>query len=164
MSRTGQVSGQVTPSGMLRRGLICHCPRCGAGHLFESWFHLREHCPRCGMRFEREEGFWLGGYVINFATGEAGLLVLLAILIGMLANNAQPNVALFVAIGMALAIGGPILMFPYSRTVWSAIDLSMRPLSDEELQEAQHVVASAALTEPMPDVSGAQSPRVPGGH
>ena len=26
---------------------------------------LREHCQECGLRFEREEGYWVGALVIN---------------------------------------------------------------------------------------------------
>src|ERR1700730_624065 len=101
-----RVVGQARPSLMIARGIIRHCPRCGSGHLFSSWFKLRERCPGCGMRFEREEGFWLGGYVINFATGEAGILVLLATLIGMLANGGQINAILFISLRAVLAVGG----------------------------------------------------------
>jgi hypothetical protein len=102
------------------------------------------------MRFEREEGFWLGGYVINFATGEAGILVLLAVLIGMVANGHHINAVLFIALGLVLAIVGPVLTFPPSRTVWSAIDLIMRPLSEEERVAAQaYVAASAMQSEPV---------------
>jgi uncharacterized protein (DUF983 family) len=140
-----RVVGHARPSLMLARGVIRHCPRCGAGDLFISWFKLRERCPGCGLRFEREEGFWLGGYVINFATGEAGILVLLAALIVVLANGGQINAVLFVSLGAVTAVLGPVLTFPSSRTIWSAIDLVMRPLSDEERISAQAFVAEAAL-------------------
>jgi uncharacterized protein (DUF983 family) len=130
---------------MILRGVVCHCPRCGAGGVFVSWFKLRDRCPGCGLWFEREEGFWLGGYVINFATGEAGIVVLLAVLIGLVANGHHINAVLFVGLGLVIAIAGPILTFPSSRTVWSAIDLIMRPLSDEERVAAQAAVAEAAL-------------------
>jgi uncharacterized protein (DUF983 family) len=136
---------QARPGRMVARGMVRHCPRCGTGHLFTSWFRLRERCPGCGLRFEREEGFWLGGYVINFATGEAGILVLLAVLIGLLANHQPVNAVMFVAIGVVLATVGPVVTFPFSRTTWSAIDLIMRPLSPEERVEAQAEVARAAL-------------------
>ncbi len=132
---------------MVARGIARRCPRCGSGDLFASWFKLRERCPGCGMRFEREEGFWLGGYVINFATGEAGIMVLLALLIGMLANGQHINAALFIGLGALIAVLGPVLTFPSSRTTWSAIDLIMRPLVDEEVREAQAFVAQAALRE-----------------
>src|SRR5580704_7159131 len=130
---------------MLARGLVRHCPRCGSGHLFSSWFRLRPRCPGCGMKFEREEGFWLGGYVINIALGEASILVLLAVLIGMEANQAAINAVLFLGIGAFLAVSGPLIAFPYSRTIWSAIDQIMRPLAPEEVADAQAAVATSAM-------------------
>ena len=62
------------PLTMVARGLRLRCPRCGGGKLFQSWFKLKARCPTCGYKIEREEGFWLGGYVMNTALGE-GLLV-----------------------------------------------------------------------------------------
>ena len=129
--------------------------------MFQSWFKLRERCPGCGIRFEREEGFWLGGYVINFATGEAGIVVLLAVLIGMVLNGHHINAALFVGVGLVIAIVGPILTFPPSRTVWSAVDLIMRPLSPEERIAAQDAVATAALREEPVTSPAARPPRPP---
>ena len=144
-SRQPPIVGHATPVRMVLRGVVRRCPRCATGHLFRSWFHLRERCPGCGMKFEREEGFWLGGYVINFATGEFGILVLLAVLIGFVANGHHINAALFVSLGLFVAVVGPVLTFQPSRTVWSAIDLTMRPLSDEERIAAQAAVAADAL-------------------
>jgi uncharacterized protein (DUF983 family) len=132
-------------SRMVMRGLVRHCPRCGAGHLFPSWFKLAERCPGCGLKFEREPGFWLGGYVINFATGEVAILVLLAVLIGFEANHRPVNAVVFASVGVVLSIVGPILTFPFSRTLWSAVDLAMRPLAPEEIVEAQAAVAQAAI-------------------
>jgi uncharacterized protein (DUF983 family) len=148
------VIGKTGPARMIGRGAVLRCARCGSGHLFSSWFHLRERCPGCGMRFEREEGFWLGGYVINFGTGEAFILVLMAVLIGLEANHRPIDVGLFVAIGVVLAVLGPTLTFPFSRTMWTAIDLVMRPLSEEEIVDAQAAVAAAAVAEDDPAVKG----------
>lgn len=134
---------------MVARGLLRHCPRCGGGRLFNSWFVLRERCPTCGLRFEREEGFWLGGYVINFVTGEIGLLVLLIVLIAAEANASQVNVWAFLIVGLVLAIVGPAVTFPFSRTIWSAADLIMRPLTSEELTAAQDAVARGAIDGPV---------------
>lgn len=30
------------------RGLICRCPDCGTGRLFEGFLRVRETCPSCG--------------------------------------------------------------------------------------------------------------------
>ncbi|HEY2428408.1 MAG TPA: DUF983 domain-containing protein [Acidimicrobiales bacterium] len=155
--------GQATPGRMLARGTVRHCPRCGSGDLFESWFRQRPRCPGCGMRFQREEGFWLGGYVINFGIGELSILVLLGVLIWMEANHQRVDVALFVAVGLVLAIVGPAATFPLSRTIWSAIDLIMRPLSPEEVVEAQAAVAAAALSPSGDGLKGRRSRRARAG-
>ena len=99
------------------------------------------------MKFEREEGFWLGGYVINFGTGEVGLLVLFALLIGAEASGPHVDVWPYVIAGVVLAIVGPAVTFPFSRTIWSAVDLIMRPLSSEEIAAAQAAVAASAIDE-----------------
>lgn len=140
--------GAARPGRMLARGALRRCPRCGAGGLFTSWFRLRERCPGCGVRFGREDGFWLGGYVVNFASGEAGILVMLVVLIGLLANGVAVSPWPFIVVGVVLATLGPAATFPFSRTIWSAVDLIMRPLSAEEVTQAQAAVAAAALTEP----------------
>ena len=49
------------------RGLRRRCGRCGAKRIFSSYFQLHERCPRCGYKFEREEGFFTGVYLVNYA-------------------------------------------------------------------------------------------------
>ena len=79
---------------MLRRGFMKHCPRCGGGHLYRGWFRMHDRCPRCGMRFEREEGFFVGAYLINFAIVEVALFVVLMGLIVVLSQNADAGLKL----------------------------------------------------------------------
>lgn len=110
------------------------------------------------MRFEREPGFWLGGYVINFGTGELGILALFAVLIDAEANGTRINAWPFIVVGVALAVVGPALTFPFSRTVWSAVDLIMRPLSEEETLAAQAAVAAAAIDLDPPSSRGSPGP------
>ena len=62
---------------MLGRAALKHCPRCGTGHLFTSWWKMKERCPKCDLHFEGrpEEGHFLGAITIN--TGlTAGILLL----------------------------------------------------------------------------------------
>jgi uncharacterized protein (DUF983 family) len=42
-----------SPASALRAGLLCRCPRCGQGALFERGLTLvvRDHCERCGLDF-----------------------------------------------------------------------------------------------------------------
>jgi uncharacterized protein (DUF983 family) len=143
---TARAKHEQSTTKIVLRGLIRRCPRCGGGGLFASWFKLKERCPTCGMKFEREDGFWLGGYVINIAAGEGALLILLAVLIGQLASGVHINVWPYAAAGTVIAVGGPMVTFPFSRTVWCAIYLIMRPLSPEEVVDAQAFVARASIS------------------
>ena len=116
-----------TTGQLLRRGLTKRCPVCGSGHLFDGWFRMKERCPRCDYKFEREEGFFLGAYTVNLAISE-GLLLLVAIvpLIFLLGTNRDVSLWPIVGIGLVAAIGAPLVFYPFSRTIWSAVDLAMR--------------------------------------
>jgi uncharacterized protein (DUF983 family) len=118
---------------MLGRGLLKHCPICGTGRLFTRWFRMKERCPGCGYRFEREEGFFLGAYVINLAIAQ-GLVILLAIvpLIVRLAGDPDASIWPFVVGGLLGAIVGPVVLYPWSKTIWTAFDLMLRPQSATE--------------------------------
>lgn len=39
------------PVPILRSGLTCRCPRCGAGKLFSGFLTLAPTCPHCGLDF-----------------------------------------------------------------------------------------------------------------
>lgn len=112
---------------MLWRGLRRRCPRCGEKRIWVSRYKLKERCPQCNLLFEREEGFWLGAYVINFGVGEGLVGVLLMVF--LFAKVTQPSVPLapWLVGGVALGVVVPILFYPASRTIWAAIDLAMNP-------------------------------------
>jgi uncharacterized protein (DUF983 family) len=133
------IAGQPPRAGiatMLWRGVRCRCPRCGEGGVLASWFRLKPRCPTCGYRFQREEGFWLGAYVINFAVTEGLIGVVLFAYIFLAANNPDFDPLPVYVAGLAAALIAPVLFFPPSRTIWSAIDLSMRPIEPAEVAEA----------------------------
>lgn len=117
-----------SPARMLARGLTKRCALCGSGGLFTGWFRMRERCPRCGYRFEREEGFFLGAYVVNLGIAE-GLVLLVGVVpcIALLAANPDANLLPIVVSGLAAAALAPLVFYPFSRTLWSAIDLILRP-------------------------------------
>ncbi len=118
---------------MLGRGLLKRCPLCGTGGLFTRWFRMKERCPGCGYLFEREEGFFLGAYVINLAIAQ-GLVILLAVvpLIVRLASDPDASVWPFVVGGVAGAVVGPVVFYPWSKTIWTAFDLILRPVGARE--------------------------------
>jgi uncharacterized protein (DUF983 family) len=108
---------------MLLRGLVRHCPRCGGGRLFHRWFTMRERCPRCDLLFEREEGFFLGAYVMNVGL----VLALLALwtFFGVVLTQPDPPVAGLTIGGMVMCTVVALAFYPSSKTVWCAVDLGM---------------------------------------
>jgi uncharacterized protein (DUF983 family) len=49
------------------RGWRLCCPRCGEHTLFRRWFTMYEQCAVCRLKFEREQGYFLGAMYINYA-------------------------------------------------------------------------------------------------
>lgn len=113
---------------MILRGLSRRCAFCGHNKIFDSWFKLKERCPNCGHKFHQEEGFYIGAFAINFAITEGLLLLCLIpyILISAANPQSQTNVVPFASAALTAAIVGPVLFFPIARTLWIAIDLTLR--------------------------------------
>ena len=102
------------------RALRRRCPRCGAGGLFPRWFHMVERCPGCGLRFEREPGYWLGAIAVNFALVATVLMVVLVVALALTVPDVP--VVPILAAAVPLALLGPLVAFPWSRTLWVAVD------------------------------------------
>ena len=124
----------LAPLGVrLARAARLRCAACGGGPLLDGWFKLVPRCPRCGLRTDRgEEDFFLGAMMFNLVISEGVLAVLFVGLVLVL----WPDVP-----WTALAYGGVVLMavapfafYPFSKTIWMAFDLLMRPLTPEELE------------------------------
>lgn len=119
------------------RGARRRCGRCGAKHIFRTYFQLHERCPRCGYRFEREEGFFTGVYLINYAV-TAVLLVLLifGFLIWSAAHGGDASIWPWLGAGALIAVVAPVVVYPYAKSTWAAVDLAARPLDPVEEAEA----------------------------
>jgi uncharacterized protein (DUF983 family) len=115
------------------RAARLRCPNCGGGPLFQSWLRMRAHCPVCGLRLERgEEGYQVGSYMLNIIASESVFLaVFLAVLV--LTWPAPPWELLQYG-GAALAIAAPFLFFPFTKTLFLAVDLVFRPPTRDELR------------------------------
>jgi uncharacterized protein (DUF983 family) len=116
----GNRTMQPSRSLMLWRGLMRRCPRCGGGKLFHRWFRMAPDCPRCGLHFEREPGYWVGAVAIN--TMVIGMLFTIVMVVwSALTIPDIPWVALLMAEIPLMAIG-PGIFYPFSKTLWVAID------------------------------------------
>jgi len=95
--------------------------------MLRSWFKLQERCAGCGLSFERDEReeYWLGAFVLNFIVTEGGFAALLGTLI--YATWPDPPWVSIVAAGAVQTILTPIAFYPFSKSLWLAVDLLFRP-------------------------------------
>ncbi|MGZ4735924.1 MAG: DUF983 domain-containing protein [Acidimicrobiia bacterium] len=106
---------QILWWGMTRR-----CARCGARHLFRHYFTMVADCPSCGLHFEREQGYFAGALAINIiAVGGVFAVVFVALLV---ATVPEVPVIPLLAVLIPIVLFGPILFYPFSKTVWVAVD------------------------------------------
>ncbi len=126
---------------MLGRASGRRCPRCGE-RAFASFYGLRDHCSRCGLHFEREQGYWVGALIIN-TTVTFGSFVILFVG-GMIVY--WPDVPwgglMAVTIGVMAVL--PVVFYPFSKTIWMALELSWHPLEPGEIEQAAQRVAQGS--------------------
>jgi len=77
-------------------------------------------CPRCGLHFEREAGYWTGALAIN--TILVGGVWAIAFVIAIVLTAPDIPVAPLLAILVPIMLIGPLVAYPFSKTVWVAVD------------------------------------------
>jgi uncharacterized protein (DUF983 family) len=105
---------KVTHGQIIARGLSNHCPNCGGNRLFKAGtlFELNDGCPDCGLKFEKDEGFFLGAMSLNYGVTLVAFLVPVVVLwyLGVLGGR----VAVGLALGGSLIV--PLLLYRSSRS------------------------------------------------
>jgi hypothetical protein len=91
---------------------------------------MGERCPRCGLVFARVPGQWLGSWFLNICLAQTVVVLILILGVGFTWPD-PPIVIVSIAAGVA-ALVVPFVFFPWSRTLWLAIDLAMRPLDFDD--------------------------------
>jgi uncharacterized protein (DUF983 family) len=111
---------------LLSRALTLRCPHCGGRGILASWFKLAPSCPRCHLRPERgESDYFLGGMMFNIALAE-GVFVIVLITTLAVTWPRVPWTLLQYGAPAAMVLA-PIILYPFSRLVWLAFDLTLRP-------------------------------------
>ena len=79
---------------------------------------MHDSCSACGMRFEREQGYFIGAIYVNYA------LTIAVSLGGVLAIDAlfPLPLAAQLVIGVTSALVVPLLGFRHARSLWLALD------------------------------------------
>ena len=113
----------VTEAGSTRvlvRGARKRCPRCGARNVWLTWFRAKTLCPVCDLRFEAEEGGFLGAMVLNYTFATVIWLVMLAVTIALTVPDI-PVVPLILASVVVLG-AVPFWSYPRSKMLWAAVE------------------------------------------
>ncbi len=116
---------------LVSRALRRRCPHCGSKGIFTSWFRMAERCPNCGLATDRVVGHWIGAVGMNTIITFGVLFVVLAI--GLIGSYPEIDPLPILVIAVVTALVVPLLAWPYSQTLWTAVDIVMRPVTPDEL-------------------------------
>jgi len=108
---------------MLGYGLRLRCPRCGTGKLYAKPFRMFSHCPHCGLKYEREQGYFVGAIYINYAATVAIAVpgfFLLDVSTGM-------TIGQQLGLWVPFAIIFPLVFFHHARSLWLVLDHFFNP-------------------------------------
>jgi hypothetical protein len=94
-------------------------------------------CPSCGLRFDREPegGYWVGSYTLNLFATELAFAV--AFVGALVLTWPDPPWRALVWGDLALMITFPMAFFPWSKTLFIAIDLTFRPQEPDDFRQPE---------------------------
>jgi uncharacterized protein (DUF983 family) len=114
-------------AGRLARGLgravRRRCPRCGRAPLFRRWFVMNSVCAVCDLRFERAQGYWVGAIYVNYAV--TTVIAIVGYLV--LWRLADLSTAWQLGVWLPFVVAFPLWFFPYSRSLWLAVEYAINP-------------------------------------
>ena len=108
---------------MFSYGLRLRCPRCGAGRLYAKPFKMLANCRECGLKFEREQGYFVGAIYINYAATVAIAVPGFFLLDAFAGLTINQQLALWVP----FAVIFPLVFFHHSRSLWLVLDHFFNP-------------------------------------
>ena len=125
---------------MLRRAVMLRCPWCGSRRTFvRRWLGKYDRCRTCGIRWRREEGFELGAVTVNIVL--TFIVLTAAMTIGFIRTSPDIPVLPMVLSLVGVAILMPIVIYPFTFTIWLALDLAVHRPDAAELTEAAVAVS-----------------------
>lgn len=100
------------------------CPRCGA-KVFDGWFRITAVCCGCGLLTDRgEHDYFLGAVLLNIIAAE--LIAAAGAAAVVFFTWPEPAWGAALGVGLVLAVVGPLVGYPFAKTVWLAVDMQFR--------------------------------------
>jgi len=126
---------------MVWRAVRLRCPHCGSRRTFlRGWFRRYPRCRTCGIAWQRETGLELGAVTIN--TLVTFLSIVVGMIIGFVATVPEvPVLAMVFWLGLVAALM-PIVIYPFTYTIWLAFDLAVHPVDGDERAAAAAAVGA----------------------
>jgi uncharacterized protein (DUF983 family) len=106
------------------QGILHHvCPRCRQGRIFRGWLAMHDTCPVCGLKFNREQGYYIGAMYVSYALSIPPVLALVLIFWRLAGWSFT-----------AAVIGAFVAYLPFvpfavrfSRVIWIYVDRAVDP-------------------------------------
>ena len=108
---------------MIGSGVCLKCPRCGLGRLYRRPFSMHDSCLHCGLKFEREQGYFVGAIYVNYAATVGIAVPGFFILDAFTTMTIHQQLALWIP----FAVVFPLLFFHHSRSLWLVLDHLLSP-------------------------------------
>jgi ABC-2 type transport system ATP-binding protein len=115
--------------------------------MFQGLFRMLPECPACGLKFEREQGYFLGAIYINYAA------TVLCMLVGFFALDYFAHLALTYQMiaWSSFGVVFPTLFYRYSKSLWLCLDYLFSPV-EEDIAEMRKTGISADEASPAVEV------------
>ena len=108
------------------------CPRCRTGKIFRKSLFLfpkmYERCPVCDLKFEREQGYFLGAMYISYGLGIGAILILALALWAILGWRVDKAMIW----GIVLFLPAAPFLTLVARVLWIYLDQSVDPDKSDE--------------------------------
>jgi uncharacterized protein (DUF983 family) len=104
------------------------CPRCRRGAIYERvWLWrlpvMHAYCPECGLKYEREQGYFLGAMYISYGLALITIFVIALVLWLATAWSVERDIVIAALLFLPLV---PILV-TISRVLWIHFDRAVDP-------------------------------------
>src|SRR5258705_12053864 len=115
---------------IVRRAAHWRRPNCGRGRLFRGVFRMLSSCPECGLSYFPEQGYYVGGMIINYvATTACVVTIFLVSLLFPDFTTLSTNTKIL--LWMAFAIVLSLSLVRHSYSFWQVVDFWIKQRKPE---------------------------------
>ena len=123
---------------LVSRALTLRCPACGARGAFASWFTLTDACLRCALRLHHgPHDHFVGTTLVNFLVAELTWAVGFATYLVLAWPDPAWDALTYVSVAFMAVL--PVVLYPFTRLTWLAVDLYFRPGGEGERKDTAPV-------------------------